>query len=173
MKLNATSEKFILHWGEMGTRWGISRSVAQIHGLLIVAATAMTAEEIADTLGIARSNVSTSLKELQGWGVVKVVHKIGDRRDHFETLADMWEMSLLIIRERRRRELDPTAMLLRQCVEDKASARDLGEAPLARLAALSEFMELSTRWCDRAEKLSPASARRLAQLSDKFFKLVS
>lgn len=171
MKLTPTVEKFVLHWGEMGSRWGINRSVAQIHGLLIVSSNPLTAEEIAETLGIARSNVSTSLKELQSWGVVRIVHKMGDRRDHFESLNDMWEMSLLILRERRRRELDPTTALLRDCVADKAATRDVEGIVRSRLEGLAEFTELTARWCDLAEKLSPTAAKRLAQLSDKIFKL--
>ena len=87
MKLSAVEEKFILHWGEMGTRWGINRTVAQIHALLYLSAKALNAEEITGTLSVARSNVSNSLRELQGWGIVRVVHVLGDRRDHFETFG--------------------------------------------------------------------------------------
>src|ERR1700757_3653320 len=97
------SEKFILHWGEMGARWGINRTVAQIHALLYLSAKPLHAEEIAETLGVARSNVSTSLKELQGWGIVKVVHVLGDKRDHFESMKDVWEMFRVVLDERKRR----------------------------------------------------------------------
>src|SRR5919109_266169 len=103
-KLIPVAQRFILHWGEMGTRWGINRTVAQIHALLFLSPRPLPAEEIADTLGIARSNVSTSLKELQGWGIVKVVHLLGDRRDHFESLKDVWEMFRIIVEERKKRE---------------------------------------------------------------------
>jgi DNA-binding transcriptional regulator GbsR (MarR family) len=101
MDLSAVTEKFILHWGEMGTRWGVSRTVAQIHALLYLSERALHAEEIADTLSVARSNVSTSLKELQGWGLVKVVHVIGDRRDHFMSLQDITELFRVIVEERK------------------------------------------------------------------------
>src|SRR4029078_3653722 len=104
MKLTPAKEKFILHWGEMGTKWGINRTVAQIHALLHVSQKPLDAEEIAETLGIARSNVSTSLKELQSWGIVKVTHVMGDRRDHFESVHDVWALFQIIMDERKKRE---------------------------------------------------------------------
>src|SRR5262245_15665579 len=95
-RLTPVQEKFILHWGEMGTRWGINRTVAQIHALLFLSPVPLHAEAIATTLGIARSNVSTSLRELQGWGIVRVTHMLGDRRDHFESLKGGSAMFRLI-----------------------------------------------------------------------------
>ena len=92
MALSPVQKRFILHWGEMGTRWGVNRTMAQIHALLYVTGRAMPAEEITDTLQVARSNVSTCVRELQGWGVIRVVHVLGDRRDHFESMSDVWEM---------------------------------------------------------------------------------
>src|SRR5450432_3855977 len=103
-KLNSTAEKFILHWGELGTRWGLSRTVAQIHALLYLAPTPLSADQIATLLSVARSNVSTSLRELQGWGLVRVVHIMGDRRDHFDTIHDVWEIFTIVVEERKRRE---------------------------------------------------------------------
>src|SRR6201993_1563522 len=112
------SEKFILHWGEMGARWGINRTVAQIHALLYLSAKPLHAEEIVETLGVARSNVSTSLKELQGWGIVRMVHVMGDKRDHFESMKDVWEMFRAVLDERKRREIDPTLAMLRECIAE-------------------------------------------------------
>src|SRR6267378_8066651 len=120
--LSPVAQRFILHWGEMGTRWGINRTVAQIHALLFLSPRPLNAEEIASTLGVARSNVSTSLRELQGWGIVRVTHLLGDRRDHFESLKDVWEMFRIIVDERKRREVDPTLELLRSCVGDLAKS---------------------------------------------------
>src|SRR5271155_4591294 len=111
MDLTPVTRKFILHWGEMGTRWGVNRTVAQIHALLYISPRPLDAEEIALTLEVARSNVSTSLKELQGWGIVRVVHVLGDRRDHFESMKDVWEMFQVVLTERKRREIDPTVAL--------------------------------------------------------------
>src|SRR5919205_1892459 len=116
MKLTSIQEKFILHWGEMGTRWGINRTVAQVHALLFLSPKPLHAEEIANTLSVARSNVSTSLRELQGWGIVHVVHVLGDRRDHFESIKDVWEIFRQVLDERKKREADPTLAMLREAV---------------------------------------------------------
>src|SRR5678815_1007135 len=117
-QLSPVQQKFILHWGEMGTRWGINRTVAQIHALLDLAPQPLNAEQISETLGVARSNVSTSLKELQGWGIVKLVHVLGDKRDHFESMKDVWEMCRVVLDERKRREIDPTLKMLRDCIAE-------------------------------------------------------
>lgn len=172
MKLTDTTRKFILHWGEMGTRWGINRSVAQIHALLYVCPEPLPADVIADTLDIARSNVSGSLRELQGWGLARVAHQLGDRRDHFETTKDVWAMVRIIMEGRKRRELDPSVVMLRECVaaldEQKADEAYTEE----RLNELLVLVELAAAWCERAQKLSPEGLRRLLKLSDKIFKLV-
>src|SRR5919206_155972 len=118
MKLSPIMQKFILHWGEMGARWGINRTVAQIHALLFVSKKPLSAGQIAATLGVARSNVSDSLRELQNWGIVRVVHIMGDRRDHFESMEDVFEMFRVISRERKRREIDPTRQVLQQCIAE-------------------------------------------------------
>src|SRR5678815_1824299 len=117
-ELSPVMRKFILHWGEMGTRWGINRTVAQIHALLYISPKPLNAEEIAASLGVARSNVSNSLKELQGWGIVKLIHVLGDRRDHFESVKDVWEMFRIVLDERKKREIDPTLAMLRECRAD-------------------------------------------------------
>src|SRR6267378_7997451 len=106
--LTPVGQKFILHWGEMGTRWGINRTVAQVHALLFLSPKPLPADEISTTLAVARSNVSTSLRELQGWGIVRVVHVLGDRRDHFGSIKDVWEIFRIVSEERKRREIDPT-----------------------------------------------------------------
>src|SRR5437764_1852531 len=118
--LNPVQQKFILHWGEMGTRWGINRTVAQIHALLYISPKPLNAEAIAETLAVARSNVSNSLKELQGWGIVKLVHVMGDKRDHFESMKEVWEMFRMVLDERKKRELDPTLAMLRECIAEAA-----------------------------------------------------
>jgi DNA-binding transcriptional regulator GbsR (MarR family) len=109
--LTPVAQKFILHWGEMGTRWGINRTVAQVHALLFLAPRPVPADEIAATLAVARSNVSTSLRELQGWGIVRVVHVLGDRRDHFESIKDVWEIFRIVSEERKRRSEEHTSEL--------------------------------------------------------------
>src|SRR5579872_2652241 len=116
--LSPAAQKFILHWGEMGTRWGVNRTVAQIHALLFLSPKPLEAEEIARTLSVARSNVSTSLRELQGWRIVRSVSVLGDRRQHFESMKDVWEMFRIILEERKRREFDPTIAVVRECVTE-------------------------------------------------------
>jgi DNA-binding transcriptional regulator GbsR (MarR family) len=137
--LNPAKKHFVLHWGEMGTRWGINRTVAQIHALLHVSAMPLTAEEIAATLSVARSNVSTSIRELQGWGLVRPVHVLGDRRKHFESIKDVWEMFRIIIDQRKRREIDPTLEVLRLCIAelDKSDTKD--KYTRERLREIYEF----------------------------------
>src|SRR5579872_2574267 len=122
--LTTVQQKFVLHWGEMGTRWGINRTVAQIHALLYISPRPLNAEEIVETLGVARSNVSTSLKELQGWGIVKMVHVLGDKRDHFESMKDVWAMFRAVLDERKRRELDPALVMLRECIAEADAEKD-------------------------------------------------
>src|SRR5262249_39462736 len=124
MKLSPVQQKFILHWGEMGTRWCINRTVAQIHALLYVSPKPLNAEEIAETLNVARSNVSNSLKELQTWRIVKLVHVMGDKRDHFESMKDVWEMFRVVLDERKRREIDPTIAMLEECLTDSGKESD-------------------------------------------------
>src|ERR1700722_18880030 len=117
-KLSPAVERFILHWGDMGDQWGVNRSVSQIHGLLYLAEAPMTAEDIADRLGMARSNVSNSIKELLAWNLIRRVPILGDRRDHFEAETDIWEMVARIAAGRKEREFDPALKALRACVAE-------------------------------------------------------
>src|SRR5256714_8992080 len=137
--LSPVQQKFVLHWGEMGTRWGINRSVAQIHALLYLSEKPLNAEQLAETLNVARSNVSTSLKELQGWGIVKLVHILGDKRDHFESMKDVWEMFRVVLDERKKREFDPTMRMLRECLDDAARDKGLDDYAKERLRELFKF----------------------------------
>src|SRR5262249_32652599 len=114
--MSAVAQKFILHWGEMGTRWGMNRTVAQEHALLFRCRRPLPADEITATLAVERSNVSTSLRELQGWGIVRMVHVLGDRREHFESVKDVWEIFRIVSEERKRREIDPTLKVIGECV---------------------------------------------------------
>src|SRR5258705_11671427 len=133
-KLSPVQQKFILHWEQMGPRWGINRTVAQIHALLFISPKPLYAEEIAATLGVARSNVSTSLRELQGWGIVKLVHVLGDKRDHFESMKEVWDMFRVVLDERKRREIDPTLKVLRDCIAE-SDRKETDRYTQARLRA--------------------------------------
>ena len=170
--LTEIQQKFILHWGEMGTRWGINRTVAQIHALLFISPKPVNAEEIAETLAVARSNVSTSLKELQGWGIVKLVHVMGDKRDHFESMKDVWEMFRAVLDERKRREIDPTLNMLRACITE--AEKDKGADPYTqeRLRALADFFETTTTWYGQVRSWPVNAWSKFSKLSDKIRKLV-
>jgi DNA-binding transcriptional regulator GbsR (MarR family) len=139
-------ERFILYWGNMGGTWGVNRSVSQIHALLYVSERPLTAEEIADTLNIARSNVSNSLKELLSWNLIRRVPVMGDRRDHYEAEADIWELVSRIAAGRKERELDPALAALRRCVADAKGDAKVHPVAAKRLAAMLEFTELMDRW---------------------------
>src|SRR5882762_4040248 len=145
-KLSPVQQKFILHWGKMGTQWGINRTVAQIHALLYLSPKPLNAEEIADALSVARSNVSSSLWELQGSGIVKTVPVMGDRRDHFESVKDAWEMFRTVLDERKRREIDPTLAMLRDCIAEAEKDKETDAYTEERLRSLQEFFQTTTAW---------------------------
>lgn len=166
MKLSPMQERFILHWGEMGSRWGVNRTVAQIHALLFLSDRPLTADEICDTLNLARSNVSTSLKELGSWGLVKLVHVLGDRRDHFETPKDVWEIFRIITQERRKREIDPTLSMLRSAVLD-APMGTADQRAQARMKEVLEFLETGNAWLDEMHKLPPATVLKMLKMGAK------
>jgi DNA-binding transcriptional regulator GbsR (MarR family) len=160
--LSPAVQSFILHWGELGTRWGINRTVAQVHALLYVSSEPLDAGTISERLGIARSNASTSLRELQGWGIVRIVHVLGDRRDHFAAVTDVWEMVTTLVAARKRREIDPTLDVLRECAE--RLQRDAKADPVvrARIAALLSLFETVTSLLDEFLRLPPAALRGIA-----------
>jgi DNA-binding transcriptional regulator GbsR (MarR family) len=163
-QLSAVAQKFILHWGEMGTRWGINRTVAQIHALLFLSPRPLTAEEIAETLSVARSNVSTSLRELQGWRIVRGVSVFGDRRQHFESMKDLWEMFRVISEERKRREFDPTVDVVRECVAD-AKKSGAGDAyARERMEELLEFIVTVSGLFEELRVLSPSTIKGMTKL---------
>ncbi len=170
--LTEVAQKFVLHWGEMGTRWGINRTVAQIHALLFITESPLDAEEICEVLGVARSNVSNSLKELQNWGIVKVVHLQGDRRDHFESMKDVYEMFRVILAERKRREIDPTVLTLKTCVSE-ADGDGMENYSKQRLKDLLDFFETTTNFYEQANRLPTKAAVKAIKMGDKFLKTFS
>jgi DNA-binding transcriptional regulator GbsR (MarR family) len=170
--LSAIAERFVLHWGEMGSRWGVNRTVAQIHGLIYITGRPLHAEEIADSLRVARSNVSNSLRDLQNWNLVRIVHLLGDRRDYFETARDPWDLLRTIVRERKTREFDPTLAVLRECVADAGfPAQDA--ATRARLQQTLALMEALSSWSEDMLRLDTATLTRLMKLGDKVRTLLS
>ena len=172
ISLTPIQQKFILHWGEMGARWGINRTVAQIHALLFLSATPLNAEEIAATLGVARSNVSNSLRELQGWGIVRITHILGDRRDHFESLKDVWEMFRIIVNERKKREADPVLAMLRDTVADAKKPGAADAYTRERLADMLQFFELMTDWAEQTRTLPTPAVVRMVKMGNRVAKLL-
>ena len=164
--LGAPGRRFVLHWGEMGSRWGVNRTVAQAHALLFLAGRPLHAEEIALSLQVARSNISMSLRELQNWNLVRVVHLVGDRRDHYETAQDPWELMRIIVRERKAREFEPTVAMLRECVGDPGFSRQDPGAQ-KRMRETLALMETLSDWTDEMLGLESATLARLAKLGAK------
>ena len=172
MKLSPVQQKFVLHWGEMGTRWGINRTVAQIHALLYISPKPLNAEEIAETLEIARSNVSNSVKELQSWRIVKLVHVLGDKRDHFESMKDVWQMFRIVLDERKRREIDPTIAILEECIAEIGRDKETDKTTEERLRELHRFFQTTTAWYTQMAKLPASALVKLVHAGDKLLKSV-
>ena len=163
MELTEVARKFVLHWGEMGSVWGVNRSVAQIHALLFFHGKPMHAEELSETLGIARSNVSTSLKELQNWNLIRATHVLGDRRDYFETSLDVWTLFRTVVRERKEREFDPTTRALQAMTampgfdSEPADVQDRVRDTLRLMSTLGS-------WSDEMLRLSPATLEKVLKM---------
>lgn len=171
MKLNPVAQRFILHWGEMGSKWGVNRTVSQIHALLYLTGKPLPAEDIAETLEVARSNVSTSLKELQNWNLIHVVHMMGDRRDHFTTSGDVWELFRTVVRERKEREFDPTIGVLRECLSSADLSREEATAQ-QRIKETLMLMEALSTWGEQMLRLEPATLMKVLKLGAKIQNLL-
>jgi DNA-binding transcriptional regulator GbsR (MarR family) len=162
MVFTEATREFILHWGEMGSRWGVNRTVAQVHALLYLSPEPLTAEDIADLLSIARSNVSTSLRELQNWQLVHATHRMGDRRDFFSTSHDVWQLFLTVVQQRVEREIEPTIAALER-VAAKARTEKQPEVT-ARIATMHAFLQEMHGWYRQMAKLPPNTLRSLVNL---------
>lgn len=171
MKLEPQAERFILHFGEMGGRWGVNRTVGQIYALLFLSPEALNAENIAETLGISRSNVSMSLKELQSWHLVNLLHKVGDRRDYFESPKDVWEIFRILVEEKRKREVDPTLSLLRNLLLE-IPTNEQQSYEQQRISDMLELIELATSWFDEVHRLPPDTLKSLMRLGTKVQKVL-
>ena len=163
MTLTASIQAFVLHFGEMGSRWGINRTVGQIYALLFLSRDPLNADQITETLGISRSNTSMGLKELQSWRLVRLQHQPGDRREYFSTPEDIIEIALTLLEERRKRELDPTLTLLRQTLmEEPVDTAE--EHAHDRMQQMCDLMETVSSWSQDIQKLSPQEVERLLKL---------
>jgi DNA-binding transcriptional regulator GbsR (MarR family) len=170
--LTPVAQKFILHWGEMGTKWGINRTVAQVHALLFLSPKPLPAHEISDTLSVARSNVSTSLGELQGWGIVRLVHVLGDRRDHFETTKDVWEIFRTVSEERKRREIDPTLRVLAECVQELTGTPAGDVHTRERLESMLEFLSTMSGLFEEIVRMPAGTLKGVGKLRGKVITLL-
>jgi DNA-binding transcriptional regulator GbsR (MarR family) len=170
-KLTPVQQKFIRHWGEMGARWGVNRTVAQVHALLYVSPEPLNADDIVAALDVARSNVSTSLKELQGWGIVRLVHVRDDKRDHFESMKDVWEMFRVVMDERKKREFDPTLHMLHDCIAEAKSGK-ADKYTEERLLELYRFFETTTTWYEQVRRWPTPAILKFVKAGDKVLKLL-
>ena len=166
MNLNPLSQSFVLHFGEMGSRWGINRTVGQIYALLYVTREPLTADDIVEKLGVSRSNVSMGLKELQSWRLVKLEHHPGDRRDFFSAPEDVWQIFKTLAEERQRREVDPTLSMLRDALLETAGSPEDVYAQ-ERMRKMHELIDQITEWFAEVRKLSPSTLEKLMSLGAK------
>jgi DNA-binding transcriptional regulator GbsR (MarR family) len=164
MKLTPAVEKYVLHWGEMGTRWGTNRTVAQIQALLYLSPRPLRADEIVDLLSVARSNVSTSIRELQSYGLVKMTHVLGDRRDYFESLHDVWELFRVIIEQRKQRELNPTLSMLRKCAAEVDDEPQTDDVTNHRIRNPLRFVETTREWYEKIPAVPTSTLQKLMKL---------
>ena len=172
--MNALSplvRSFVAHFGEMGSRWGINRTVGQIYALIFVSPAPLNADEIAEKLEFSRSNVSMGLKELQAWRLVKLRHQPGDRREYFEAPSDAWEIFRTLAEERRRREIEPTLSMLRNALlEEPASEED--RVALERMRGMHDLIELTTSWFDDVQRMDQATLAKLMKMGAKVQRLL-
>ena len=172
MKLSPAVEKYVLQWGEMGTRWGTNRTVAQIQALLYLSPEPLRADQIVDALSIARSNVSTSIRELQSYQLVRMTHVLGDRRDYFESLHDVWELFRVIIEQRKQRELNPTLSMLRTAAEEVDLEQDTDPITKERIRNMLAFVETTSDWYEQISDIPSSTLTKLMKLGKSITKLV-
>jgi DNA-binding transcriptional regulator GbsR (MarR family) len=156
--------RFVAHWGSMGDHWGVNRSVSQVHALLYLSEKPLTAEEIAAALGMARSNVSTSLRELQSWDLIRRAPVLGERRDFFEAETDIWAVVTRIAAGRKARELDPAAAALRDCLAAASTDKDVSDVAVARLKEMLDFVDRSSRWYEQMLALPRSQVSALMKM---------
>ena len=172
MKLSPAVEKYVLHWGEMGTRWGTTRTVAQIQALLYLSPEPLRADQIVDALSVARSNVSTSIRELQSYQLVRMTHVLGDRRDYFESLHDVWELFRVIIEQRKQRELNPTLSMLRTAAEEVEAEKETDPVTKERIRNMLVFVETTSDWYEQISDIPSSTLTKLMKLGKSITRLV-
>jgi DNA-binding transcriptional regulator GbsR (MarR family) len=172
MELSPAVEKYVLHWGEMGTRWGTNRTVAQIQALLYLSPEPLRADQIVDILAVARSNVSTSIRELQSYGLVRMTHVLGDRRDYFESLHDVWELFRVIIEQRKKRELNPTLTMLQQCAKEVEAEKQTDDVTKERIQNMLKFVSTTSDWYEQIQAVPTSTLQKLMKLGSGITKFL-
>jgi len=165
--LPSTVRQFVLHWGDMGSQWGVNRSVAQIHALLYLSERPLTAEDIADSLGMARSNVSNSIRELLSWKLIRRVPVFADRRDHFEAETDLLQIVTRIAQGRKEREIDPAAAALHQVMREAERDPKISKTALARLQAMQTFTDTLNQWYEQMLTVPPSKIMALIKMGTR------
>lgn len=174
MNLSPAVQKYVLHWGEMGTRWGTNRTVAQIQALLYLSPKPLHADEIVDLLSVARSNVSTSIRELQSYGLVKMTHILGDRRDYFESLGDdVWELFRVIIAQRKQRELNPTLSMLQKCALEVEKEKQTDKVTKERITNMLNFFETISDWYEQIQEIPTPTLQKIMKLGRRITKVIN
>jgi len=174
MNLSPAVQKYVLHWGEMGTRWGTNRTVAQIQALLYLSPKPLRADEIVDLLSVARSNVSTSIRELQSYGLVKMTHILGDRRDYFESLGDdVWELFRVIIAQRKQRELNPTLSMLQKCATEVEKEKQTDKVTKERITNMLNFFETISDWYEQIQEIPTPTLQKIMKLGRRITKVIN
>jgi DNA-binding transcriptional regulator GbsR (MarR family) len=173
MQMTPAVEKYVLHWGEMGTRWGTNRTVAQIQALLYLSPKPLRADEIVELLSVARSHVSTSIRELQSYQLVRMTHVLGDRRDYFESLHDVWELFRVIIEQRKKRELNPTLTMLRGCAEEVDNETETDPVTKERIRNMLAFVESTSQWYEEISAVPTSTLTKLMAMGKRITKLVA
>lgn len=172
MLMSPAVEKYVLHWGEMGTRWGTNRTVAQIQALLYLSPEPLRADQICELLSVARSNVSTSIRELQSYGLVRMTHMLGDRRDYFESIHDVWELFRVIIEQRKQRELNPTLTMLKSCAEEVDKEMHTDPVTRERIHNMLDFVEHTSSWYEQIRDIPSSTLTKLMKLGAGITRLV-
>ena len=172
MQLTPAVEKYVLHWGEMGTRWGTNRTVAQIQALLYLSPEPLRADQICELLSVARSNVSTSIRELQSYGLVRMIHLLGDRRDYFESINDVWELFRVIIEQRKQRELNQTLSMLKTCATEVEAEKDTDPVTKERIRNMLGFVETTSNWYEQISDIPTSTLTKIMKLGKGITRLV-
>ena len=170
--LPSAIERFVLHWGDMGGQWGVNRSVSQIHAVLYLSERPLTAEEIADRLGMARSNVSNSIRELLGWNLIRRVPIKGDRRDHYEAETDIWEIFLRIAQGRKEREIDPAIAVLKSCLAEVENDSSISRVAVTRLKEMNAFVQMLDAWYSQMLSVPKSKLATVVRLGTRIFRFL-